>query len=113
MTGISVFIGQIFHSVPNSLTGGLPVDDYVAIASFVYFGVKSIKDALDSDIDDGLELELKSAEEELARVTDVLDFALQCLFQRCHNSQEGQRHPTDSWQRAGHCWTGICADSCC
>lgn len=68
MTGISVIIGQIFHSVPTSLTGGLPLDDYVAIASFVYFGVKLIKDALYSNVDDGLELELKSAEEELAHV---------------------------------------------
>ncbi|KAJ8603801.1 hypothetical protein CTAYLR_000214 [Chrysophaeum taylorii] len=67
MTIISVVIGQIFHAVPDSFTGGYPVDDYVAIASFVYFGIKSITGALASDTDDGLEEELKSAEEELAK----------------------------------------------
>ena len=46
MTVVSVLIGQVFHSVPPSLTRGLPIDDYVAIASFVYFGIKSIADAL-------------------------------------------------------------------
>jgi len=52
MTVISVAIGQIFHAVPPSLTRGLPLDDYVAIASFLYFGVKSILDALNIE-DDG------------------------------------------------------------
>ena len=45
MTAVSVIIGQVFHAVPSSLTGGLPIDDYVAIASFLYFGVKSLIDA--------------------------------------------------------------------
>jgi len=45
MTVISVAIGQIFHAVPASFTRGLPIDDYVAIASFLYFGVKSLLDA--------------------------------------------------------------------
>ena len=40
MTVISVAIGQIFHAVPSSFTRGLPIDDYAAIASFLYFGVK-------------------------------------------------------------------------
>ena len=40
MTVISVAVGQIFHAVPASFTRGLPIDDYVAIASFLYFGVK-------------------------------------------------------------------------
>jgi len=46
MTVISVAIGQVFHAVPPSLTRGLPLDDYVAIASFLFFGVKSLVDAL-------------------------------------------------------------------
>ena len=46
MTVISVAIGQIFHAVPAELVGGLPLDDYVAIASFIFFGIKSITDAL-------------------------------------------------------------------
>ena len=40
MTVISVAVGQIFHAVPASFTRGLPIDDYVAVASFLYFGVK-------------------------------------------------------------------------
>lgn len=72
MTVISVVIGQIFHAVPDSFTGGLPLDDYVAVASFVYFGVKSISDALSNSEDDGLDEEFKSAEEELAK-GDVLE----------------------------------------
>ncbi len=47
MTVISVLIGQIFHAVPTTLTRGLPIDDYVAIASFVFFGIKSLLDALE------------------------------------------------------------------
>ena len=46
MTVISVAIGQIFHAVPAELVGGLPLDDYVAVASFIFFGIKSITDAL-------------------------------------------------------------------
>jgi hypothetical protein len=43
---------QVFHAVPASITRGLPIDDYVAIASFVYFGVKSLIDAREIE-DDG------------------------------------------------------------
>jgi len=32
--------------VPAGLTRGLPLDDYVAIASFVFFGIKAILDAV-------------------------------------------------------------------
>ena len=38
--------------MPASITRGLPIDDYVAIASFVYFGVKSLIDAREIE-DDG------------------------------------------------------------
>mmetsp|Transcript_6295 Transcript_6295/g.8834 ORF Transcript_6295/g.8834 Transcript_6295/m.8834 type:complete len:292 (+) Transcript_6295:33-908(+) len=73
MTILSVIIGQIFHSVPDSFTGGLPLDDYVAVASFFYFGVKSLVDGLSTDEDDeGLEEEFKEAEKELER-GQVLD----------------------------------------
>ena len=34
------------HQVPAGLTRGLPLDDYVAIASFVFFGIKAILDAV-------------------------------------------------------------------
>uniref|UniRef100_A0A6T7G1K6 GDT1 family protein n=1 Tax=Coccolithus braarudii TaxID=221442 RepID=A0A6T7G1K6_9EUKA len=68
MTVISVIIGQVFHAVPPSITRGLPIDDYVAIASFVYFGVKALLDAKDLDdgssgIDDEREAAEKTLEE--------------------------------------------------
>jgi len=73
MTVISVLIGQIFHAVPESVTGGLPLDDYVAVASFVYFGVRSIADALATEEPgEGMADELADAEEVLAS-GDVLE----------------------------------------
>jgi len=67
MTVISVAIGQIFHAVPASLTRGLPIDDYVAIASFLFFGVKSLLDAFSVDEDGaGIAEEKEDAEKTLA-----------------------------------------------
>jgi hypothetical protein len=40
MTVISVAIGQAFQAVPAELARGLPIDDFVAVAAFLYFGVK-------------------------------------------------------------------------
>lgn len=67
MTIISVAIGQIFHAVPTSLTRGLPLDDYVAVASFLYFGVKSLLDAraIEGDDNAGIEEEREDAEKTL------------------------------------------------
>jgi len=66
MTVLSVAIGQVFHSVPNSLTGGLPLDDYVAIVSFLYFGVKSLREALSLKNDgEGIAEELEDAKKTL------------------------------------------------
>ena len=66
MTVLSVAIGQIFHAVPDSFTNGLPLDDYVAIASFLYFGVKSIVDALGIEEDgEGIAEEREDAEKTL------------------------------------------------
>merc|ERR1719217_575735 len=66
MTVISVAIGQIFHAVPSSLTRGLPIDDYVAIASFIYFGVKSLLDAREVGNDNaGIDEEREDAEKTL------------------------------------------------
>jgi len=61
MTIVSVLIGQIFHQVPTGLTRGLPIDDYVAIASFVFFGVKAIIDAAQIE-DDGAGIAEESEE---------------------------------------------------
>ncbi|GAB5368310.1 hypothetical protein AAMO2058_001308500 [Amorphochlora amoebiformis] len=67
MTIISVLIGQIFHNVPTSLTGGLPLDDYAAIAFLGYFGVKSILDAYNlPDNSAGVDEELEEAEKEIS-----------------------------------------------
>jgi len=69
MTVISVAIGQIFHAVPESITRGLPIDDYVAVLSFVYFGIKSIVDALaieDGKDGEGIAEEREEAESTLA-----------------------------------------------
>lgn len=66
MTIVSVAIGQVFHAVPPALTRGLPLDDYVAIASFIFFGVKALIDA--SSIEDdggGIEEEREEAEKTL------------------------------------------------
>lgn len=72
MTVLSVAVGQVFHAVPESVTGGLPLDDYVAVASFVYFGVKSISDALSiEDPGEGMAEELADAEDVL-KESDVL-----------------------------------------
>ena len=66
MTVISVAVGQIFHAVPASFTRGLPIDDYVAIASFLYFGVKSLLDARAIEEDNaGIAEEREDAEETL------------------------------------------------
>jgi len=67
MTAISVVIGQVFHAVPTSLTRGLPLDDYVAIVSFLYFGVKSLLDAL------AVEVEGEGIEEERADAVETLE----------------------------------------
>eukprot|EP00468_Gymnochlora_sp_CCMP2014_P010316 CAMPEP_0167757826 /NCGR_PEP_ID=MMETSP0110_2-20121227/10136_1 /TAXON_ID=629695 /ORGANISM="Gymnochlora sp., Strain CCMP2014" /LENGTH=287 /DNA_ID=CAMNT_0007644049 /DNA_START=108 /DNA_END=971 /DNA_ORIENTATION=- len=67
MTVISVLIGQIFHNVPTSLTGGLPLDDYAAIAFLGYFGIKSLLDAYNlPDDSGGVDDELEEAEKELS-----------------------------------------------
>jgi len=70
MTVASVLIGQIFHAVPSGITGGLPIDDIVAVVSFSYFGVKSLRDAAAIEDGDtsGLDGEREEAEEELGKV---------------------------------------------
>ena len=69
MTAISVVIGQVFHAVPTSITRGLPIDDYIAIASFLYFGVKSLVDAFAVEDDGaGIADEREEAEETLESI---------------------------------------------
>jgi len=49
MTIISVLIGQIFHAVPSGFTQGLPLDDIAAAIAFAFFGLKTLKEAVDMD----------------------------------------------------------------
>jgi hypothetical protein len=52
MTVISTVLGQLFHAVPSSLTQGIPFDDYIAVAAFTYFGIKTLYDASQLEGDD-------------------------------------------------------------
>jgi len=66
MTVISCVIGQLFQAVPDGLTQGLPIDDYVAVAAFTFFGLKTLKEAIDSDPAEGnagMDEEFADAEE--------------------------------------------------
>ncbi len=76
MTVVSVAIGQIFHAVPASFMRGLPINNYVAIASFLYFGVKSLLDAREIGISGednaGIAEEREDAEETLKAGGSVL-----------------------------------------
>eukprot|EP01038_Epipyxis_sp_PR26KG_P011934 gene11934-15975_t len=71
MTIISVLLGQIFHQIPSSLTQGVPYDDYIAVAAFTYFGLKTLIDAsqLADDDSSGIEEEKAEAEELVQEVT--------------------------------------------
>ncbi|CAM9981059.1 unnamed protein product [Sphacelaria rigidula] len=65
MTVIAVALGVAFHSVPSTFTSGLPLDDIIAAAAFLYFGAITLKDAyeLPSDSNEGIEEEKAEAEE--------------------------------------------------
>ncbi|GMI37158.1 hypothetical protein TeGR_g11937 [Tetraparma gracilis] len=66
MTLISVAIGQVFHAVPAGLTNGLPLDDVVAVAAFTFFGLQTLRDALNSDPDNSsIDSELSDATDEV------------------------------------------------
>jgi len=66
MTVISCVIGQIFHAVPSSLAQGLPLDDIAAVLAFTFFGLKTLKEAIDLDPaegNSGMDEEFADAEE--------------------------------------------------
>eukprot|EP01041_Mallomonas_annulata_P001840 gene1840-3562_t len=71
MTVLCTILGQVFHAVPSSLTQGIPFDDYIAVAAFAYFGLKTLKDAFDLDPADssGIEEEREEAEKSVAGLT--------------------------------------------
>lgn len=64
MTILSTAIGQIFHAVPSSITAGIPFDDYIAVAAFSYFGIKTLVEASKLDIDDSSGIDEEKAEAE-------------------------------------------------
>lgn len=70
MTVISVSIGQIFHAIPPSITQGIPFDDYVAVAAFLYFGTKTLYEAYIADEkSSSIEEEKAEAEELVSEVS--------------------------------------------
>jgi len=75
MTIISCAIGQIFHAVPSGLTQGLPLDDIAAVAAFAFFGIKTLKEALEMDSEGGgtMEEEFEEAEEAVEERKSIVD----------------------------------------
>jgi len=65
MTVISVLIGQVFHAVPSGFGEGIPLDDIAAVIAFAFFGIKTLKEALDMPAEGGgvMDEELAEAEE--------------------------------------------------
>jgi hypothetical protein len=64
MTVISVVIGQVFHAVPSGIADGIPLDDIAAVLAFTFFGLKTLKDALDMEAGESvMDEELAEAEE--------------------------------------------------
>lgn len=48
MSVISVAIGKIFQQIPATVTTSVPVGEYLAIALLLFFGVRTLKEALDT-----------------------------------------------------------------
>lgn len=65
MTVFAVLVGIAFHSVPTVFTSGLPLDDIIAAAAFLYFGLITLRDAyqLPDDSNEGIEEERAEAEQ--------------------------------------------------
>eukprot|EP00640_Fibrocapsa_japonica_P003524 CAMPEP_0113939954 /NCGR_PEP_ID=MMETSP1339-20121228/6160_1 /TAXON_ID=94617 /ORGANISM="Fibrocapsa japonica" /LENGTH=293 /DNA_ID=CAMNT_0000943605 /DNA_START=228 /DNA_END=1109 /DNA_ORIENTATION=- /assembly_acc=CAM_ASM_000762 len=70
MTVMCVIIGQVFHTIPSGVFGTAPVDTYIAVAAFLYFGVKTLKDAYELPAGDksGIEEELEDAQESVKEI---------------------------------------------
>jgi putative Ca2+/H+ antiporter (TMEM165/GDT1 family) len=84
MTIISTVLGQIFHQIPSSLTNGVPFDDYIAVAAFTYFGLKTVYDAsrLKSISDNaGLEEEKEEAEKSISELKSTRNGFIALLIQ--------------------------------
>eukprot|EP00891_Asterochloris_glomerata_P000685 jgi/Astpho2/685/e_gw1.00013.117.1_t len=64
MTIISVAIGFMFKQVPDAIKGSVPIGEYLGIALLIYFGLRTLKDAYDSD-DAGGDDELSAADKDV------------------------------------------------
>lgn len=75
MTIVSVVIGQVFHAVPAGFADGIPLDDVAAALAFAFFGLKTLKEALDMDPNEGgggvMDEELAEAEEAVEESTSI------------------------------------------
>ncbi|GKY90515.1 hypothetical protein MPSEU_000025200 [Mayamaea pseudoterrestris] len=49
MTLVCVGIGQIFHAVPDGFANGFPLDDVAACLAFLFFGIKTLKEAFEME----------------------------------------------------------------
>lgn len=67
MTVISVLIGQIFHAIPSGIADGVPLDDIAAVLAFLFFGFKTLQEALAMNPD-----EASAMDEELADAQDTV-----------------------------------------
>lgn len=66
MTIVSVIIGQVFHVVPSGFAEGIPLDDIAAVLAFTFFGLKTLKEALE------LEEGASTMDEELADAQEAV-----------------------------------------
>jgi len=79
MTLISCIIGQIFHRVPSGFTQGLPLDDIAAVIAFLFFGIKTLKEALETQDNSGIEEEFSEAKESTSNFQESKDLGSQLL----------------------------------
>jgi len=67
MTIVSVIIGQLFHAVPSGFGDGIPLDDIAACIAFAFFGIKTLKEALEMEEGESV------MDEELAEAQETVD----------------------------------------
>jgi len=68
MSFISVAIGKFFQQIPAAMTTTLPVGEYLAVGLLLFFGVRTLKEALDVDEDgDEEDGELADAQEAVSK----------------------------------------------
>lgn len=71
---------QLFHSVPSFFETGLPIDDWIAIVAFAYFGFITLKEAYELAPEEKGG-ELVDAEEALSTVKDPVENVVALIIQ--------------------------------